>query len=206
MTSSTRAVAAAVVILVVAGCAPGLVGFAASCSETASRTATVDADGLTAVLVRAGAGSLRIVGREDTTEIRVDGMACAPTRDELERVDLTTRRSGSELIIEAPSRDVRRGQLSMTIEMPAGLPVGVNDGSGSLEIRGVASVAVEDGSGSLRVESIAGDVRLIDGSGGIDVRDIGGSVLVESDGSGGIDIRRVARDVTVAGRVSPPRE
>ena len=105
--------------------------------------------------------------------------AAEPGAADLDRLEVTARRNGSDLLIEAPSEHVRRRRIDLTVSLPADLPVGVTDGSGSLDTRGVAAV------------------RLDDGSGGIDVADVDGDFIVRAAGSGGVRSRRVAGQVSV---------
>ena len=186
-----------VVTLMAAGCAPGLGALGDGCEATASRREVVDAAGLAEERVLAGAGTLRITGEPARGDVGVEATACAPRASDLDRLQVSVTRTGSSVLIEAPAGRVDRGRMDLTISMPAALPVGVTDQSGSLEIRGVAAVGLDDGSGSVEISDIAGDVRLRDGSGSLDIRRVGGSVVIELDGSGGIEVREVGGDVTI---------
>lgn len=190
MIGINRSVWLAACALLAGGCVPSLMVAAGSCDETAPRSAVLDAAGVTEVQVRAGSGSLRVDGRPGLAEIQIDGTACAADREDLDRIELVTSRSGGTLLIEARTREVSNGQLALNIAMPDSLPLSVDDGTGSIEIVGVAAAAVRDGAGSLRVELVRGDVRVADGSGGIDIRDVRQDVLIEQDGSGSIVRRR----------------
>jgi hypothetical protein len=176
------------------------------CAVTAPRLEVVDAAGLAEVRVLAGAGTLRIAGEPARGDVRIEGTACAPRERDLERLEVVVTRTGGSLLIEAPPEGPSQGRIDLVIAMPAELPVGVTDGSGSLEIRGVAAVGLDDGSGGVAISDIAGDVREVggdvvigqDGSGGIDVADVGGDLTVGADGSGGVEWRRVAGRVQAA--------
>ena len=197
MTIGMRAAALTMGTLAAAGCAPGLMSFADDCAITAPRLEVADAAGLTEVRVLAGAGVLRITGEPGRDDVRIDGTACAPRERDLDQLELAVSRTGGSLLIEAPADRPARGRIDLVITMPAELPVGVTDGSGSVDIRGVAAVGLDDGSGGVEISDIAGDVRARDGSGGLDIRRVGGGVVIELDGSGGIDIREVAGDVVI---------
>jgi hypothetical protein len=167
------------------------------CAVTAPRLEVVDAAGLAEVRVLAGAGTLRIAGEPARGDVRIEGTACAPRERDLERLEVVVTRTGGSLLIEAPPEGPSQGRIDLVIAMPAELPVGVTDGSGSLEIRGVAAVGLDDGSGGVAISDIAGDVRARDGSGGLDIRRVGGGVVIELDGSGSIDVREVGGDVVI---------
>jgi hypothetical protein len=188
-----------------------------NCQVRAPRQATADAAGATRVRVEAKAGSLKITGEEGLTEVRAQGEACAESRESLEKVQLRAERSGEEVrvVVDIPESWGEQGGLDLEVRVPASLAVEVKDGSGEVEVDGVASLRLEDGSGEIDVTDVGGDVSihdssgemnvvdvegsvvLEDGSGEIDVKDVRGSVTVEGDGSGEIEIRGVGGDVLI---------
>lgn len=172
----------------------------AAAQHSAPRSATVDARGVRTVHVRAGAGTLRVEGREGLGEVEARGTAHAPGRDVLEQIRIRTERHGDEIHIET---EIPRGnwnrsspRLDLTVDVPEGVSVVVVDGSGEAVVRGVAAARIEDGSGSLRVEQILGEVSIEDGSGEIHVSSVGSLRLV--DGSGEVVIEDVAGDVRLS--------
>lgn len=193
----------AAVVLFVSGTL-ALAGQAAAddCAHQARREERLDAAGVRTVRVTAGAGSLRIEGRAGAGAILVHGIACAGREATLDGIRVRTRRSGSEATIESEIPETSNwlgndeARLDLVLEVPPGVAVEVEDGSGSMHVRNVAAAAVNDGSGEMVLEGIAGEVRITDGSGSIDVRDAG-SVVIEQDGSGGISISGVRGNVTV---------
>jgi hypothetical protein len=172
------------------------------CENQAARQERLDGAGLRTVRVKAGAGSLRVEGRPGAVSVDAHGTACASRESLLEEVQIRARRSGDVATIETdiPERSNWLGggeaRLDLVVEVPAGVSVEIEDGSGSMDVKGVAAAAIRDGSGELVVDSVEGEVRITDGSGGITVRDAG-SVVIEEDGSGGIDISNVRGNVTV---------
>lgn len=175
------------------------------------RNAVVNASGIRAVRVEAGAGILRVEGKAGISQVQVKGTAWASSERILRDIKLVAERRGDEIFIksEMPDNDSWFGSdnwsaaLDLTIEVPEGLDADVTDGSGAVEIHGVGaleaedgsgefevdgakSVRVTDGSGNLVIKNVSGDVRVRDGSGDITARNVSGSFTVESDGSGGI--------------------
>ncbi len=192
---------------------------AEDCDHVAPREETIDASGVELIEIDASAGYLRIVGEEGSGEVRAQGEACASSESLLEDIRLVTRRSGSRIRIIAEIPDSSSwgrstARLDLDIEVPADIPLEIDDGSGSIEVRHVASTEIDDGSGSIEVEDVTGDLQIDDGSGGIqatgvtgevrisdgsgeiDLRQVG-SVMIEDDGSGEIEISGVASDVMV---------
>jgi hypothetical protein len=101
----------------------------------------------------------------------------------------TYRVTGSELSIDTDCGRVC--SVSYEIEVPEGVAVRGENGSGDLRLTGVAEVDVEAGSGGISVTDSSGDVTVGTGSGDIRVRSVAGS-LTASAGSGGIDARDVS--------------
>lgn len=191
------------------------------CRHTAPRQLAVSSDGVRVVEIRAGAGSLTVQGGAGSS-VRVSGTACSSSADDLEEIRLESSRRGDRLVVEAVFPDSRtwsfgwnvQRRLDFTVELPAHLPVVIDDGSGSIEVRNVAAVEIEDGSGGIDVRGVAGAVRIDDGSGEIVIRDAGsvhvndgsgdieirsirGDVVIEDDGSGGIEIADVTGNVVI---------
>ncbi len=205
-------------ILMLAGLFLAGTAFADDCDHTGPREASVDAGGATKVTIEAEAGSLRVVGREGLGEVRAWGDACASKESLLEDIELSAERRGERVVIVAATPHGRWGdetaRLDLEVEVPAHLALAIEDGSGALEVRGVASADIEDGSGEIRVEDVRGDLRIDDGSANIDVVGVSGevriedgsgeitvrragSVRIDEDGSGGIEVSDVDGDVTV---------
>lgn len=169
------------------------------CDYEASRKAVVDADGADTVTLDVDAGSLTVRGVEGLTEVRIHGTACASKERLLEDIQLEARRSGSRVVVKSEiDRELfgwnSEARLDLTLEVPAGIALEIEDGSGSIEIADVGDVEIEDGSGSIEIEN-AGHVRIEDGSGEIDIRGSRGAWI--KDGSGSIYVRRSQGDVEV---------
>ena len=191
---------------------------------SADRDGRASATSVRRVDVRTGSGSLRIVGRGTSREVRAQGTARASDRDILREVELRVERRGDVVYVETilPERLRNRqwAMLELTVELPDGVDVSVSDGSGAVEVRDVGALDLTDGSGEVHVEhvsrgvrihdgsgqlvltDIGGDVVVKDGSGGMEIRTVRGSVLIESDGSGSVEIRDVQRSVRIASKGS----
>lgn len=191
-----------------------------SCSHTGPRNANVPGAGIQRVVIDSGAGLLRVEGQEGAREVAIRGVACSSDADYLKSMQVKMSRSGGDLRIETvmPEKAIFFGffeaKIDLTITLPAGLPVVIDDGSGSIVVENTGNLKIEDGSGSIQVRGIRGSVEIEDGSGSIDVADVSGavklndgsgaivvqncaSVLVEADGSGSINIADVKQNVKV---------
>jgi hypothetical protein len=159
------------------------------CDHTAPREATLAASGATRVVIDAGAGSLDVRGVPGG-ELHARGTACASREAVLNEIRLVADRRGDTLHIETrfPRNFHGSARLDLEVEVPADLEVAIDDGSGSIDVRGVAALTIHDGSGGIHVADVAGALDIEDGSGVIELLGIGGDVTVD-DGSGGIDIR-----------------
>jgi len=190
--------------LLLGSAAPLLSQVREDCRHEAQRTATVAAAGARDLMVKVGAGSLKIEGKAGLDRVIVRGRACASSADLLEDVQLRAERSGSEVRVESLQRDDnnwswtgnRYAYLDLVIEVPAGMAADISDGSGSIEISNLGAVTITDGSGEITGTDLHGDVRVRDGSGNITLTDLGGAVNIH-DASGSIELRNVAGQVEI---------
>lgn len=177
---------------------------AQECRHEARRDARFAVDSGDRLLLVARSGSLRVEGRAGSTEVVIQGRACASSEDLLERIILTTDRDGSRAHVEVAEIDWEDGwfdgdryaRLDLTVEIPAGMRVEIQDGSGEMLVRGTGELLIDDGSGEIDIDDITGDVRIDDGSGEVIVANVRGSVTID-DGSGEVTVREVTGSVTV---------
>jgi hypothetical protein len=209
---------------------------------TGNSTTELDASGLSDVFIDAGAGALIVNGVEGSNEIVVVATIIVDDGDEKdarklieERLRLKLERDGDRAKLKA---GFSRGwgwdsdaAIDLDVRMPARLALRIDDGSGSIRIHGIANtvgiddgsgpielansgdvdiddgsgsivlentggVKIDDGSGSITIVAAAGDVYVEDGSGTIDIKDVQGSVTVD-DGSGDIEIDGVEHDLII---------
>lgn len=189
------------------------------------RDLELDASGVSDFFVDAGAGSMTVNGDAGTTSIRVTATIQVDENDEdkareiiAKRLTLTLDRDGDSVVLKSFFKSGiwggTDGSVKLEIVMPAGIPlriddgsgsivvedigadVEIDDGSGSLKVYNVGAVDIDDGSGSIVVENASGDVVIIDGSGSITINKVGGGVSIE-DGSGSINVRDVEKDLIV---------
>ena len=195
MTRRTKRMAVAIVVVGAAAIPAGLAAqsrceFRDEIDLTGPAVGTLDLD--------AGAGRLVVTGGSDIGEIRVMAVLCASDRDRLEGLGVSL--DGDMLRTEYPGRVGGWGnnyaRIDLTVEVPAGTGIRVEDSSGSLEIVGVGDVEVRDGSGSMSLRDV-GSVVVEDGSGGLRIAEVTGDVDVE-DGSGSVEIRSVSGNVTIS--------
>ena len=180
-----------------------------ACRYRADRAAEASADGIRKIVVEVGAGSLDIRGEPGRQRIEASGEACAPDEESLEHLQIhVERRFGTLVISTKPPMSIREpsswfgggdrgdGRLDISIKVPAGIAVDVEDGSGDARISNVGDLDITDGSGSLHIENVDGSVDLLDGSGDVTIARVRGSVSVK-DGSGEIEIEQVTGDVKI---------
>ena len=166
-------------------------------TRAAARSASVPVMDATSVRIIAEAGSLEIAGLKGLTEVTASGTAWAMNNNDLEKVQFVTRTSETEIVIEART-PVGDSRFDVTVEVPDTLRVEIDDGSGDIVVRSVASVRLSDGSGDINVENVSGDVVVEDdGSGDIAMQYVGAGVEVTSDGTGHIDVKHVGASVVV---------
>lgn len=177
--------------LAVGGCDLDLTDLA-GCSDGREFSDEISATGLTALLVDAEAGDLRVVGRAGSNTVRVRAHACSSDFSTTDDLDFQLFRSNGAAHVTAylPARDNAR--MDLTIEVPSDFDVEIYDTSGRIEIEDVFSLWIDDESGDIEAETIESDVIIDeDGSGDIDVNDVGGDFIVRYDASGRINHRNV---------------
>ena len=152
--------------------------------------------------IESGAGAVEIEGDAELGEMRVSAILCASSQELLDGLDVSLANGRLETRYPAWRSRIfnfggnRYASISLGVRVPAGTAVELEDKSGSAAISNVARARVDDGSGSLRIRGVEGDVRVEDGSGSLTIEDVTGDVSVE-DGSGSLTIRDVAGNVTL---------
>lgn len=191
------------------------------------RSATIGTAGAKLIRIVSKAGVLSIDGREGAQSAVVRAVAYGSGRRVLRRIKLVTARAGDVVTIQ-PVMPRRRffnwgnyvASMNMSITVPAGVaieitdssgdivargvgPLKIADGSGGIELQGIAgSVDINDGSGEIEISGVDGDVRVADGSGGIEIENVTGNLNVPNDGSGTLAVARVGGSVHIADKGS----
>jgi hypothetical protein len=175
------------------------------CDHRAVRTLDASAAGAELLAVASGSGSLRVEGRDGATAVGVEAELCASDEDLLRELDVRLEREGGRLVLETfypddGNRDGWRGdryaRIDLVVVVPAGMPLGIDDGSGSIDVSRVGTLVIHDGSGYIDAVDVRGDVRIDDGSGGVTLRGVEGGVEI-ADGSGPLRLEDIRGDVTI---------
>lgn len=194
------------------------------CKFKADRAAGIEAGGVEKVVIRAGAGDMKVVGRGNAVRIEARGVACAAKQELLDVAQISVRREGNVVYVETTlprsEDDDEWGNddyayIDIGIAFPSSLPVEAVDSSGDATFEDLKALTLQDSSGDLTIKRIAGraeisdssgdieievagSVRLQDSSGDIEVEDVRGDVDVDIDSSGDIEIAKVDGSVRVA--------
>jgi len=183
---------------------------ALSAFET-TKTLNLSAQGIRRLDIRAGAGSLTVMGRDGLTAIEVKADIFArDVRDKdmeefiRDRVELSLEKRGDAAVLVGRVRPESRlfhlgddASIDLTVTVPKTMALDIDDGSGETVVEDLAAaLRIEDGSGSIRVVRVAGNVRIDDGSGEIDVERVDGDLEID-DGSGDVEVSDVTGDVTI---------
>ena len=168
-----------------------------TCDETAERSTSAAAGGISTVRIISEAGDLDVEGQPNLTEVDAEGTACASNTGDLDDIQFEVTSSGSEMVIEARTPGGNT-QFDVRITVPDSVVVEIEDGSGDVDVGDVAGVRITDGSGDVDVAGVSGDVVVgDDGSGDLDLSDVAGTVDIGVDGSGNITVADVAGDVRI---------
>jgi hypothetical protein len=164
--------------------------------------------GIDVVDIDCEAGFLKVYGVPNLDKIEVKAEIEVDIRDSEDRADFIQRRvrlslekRGSRAVlishIDNHSFFNRHSLINLTVRIPLGMNLNVEDGSGFIEIRDVdGGVMIDDGSGAIDLADITGDIDVADGSGELNINNVKGNVEVD-DGSGGIEIDDIRGDLYV---------
>jgi hypothetical protein len=175
------------------------------CKFHADRSGGVDAKGIEKVVIRAGAGDMKIVGRSTAVRVEARGTACAGTQELLDGSQITVRREGNVVYVETVLPQNNDGgwnwgknayaYIDVGIALPSSVPVDATDSSGDTNIEDLAALTIQDSSGDLEIHRIAGLVDVGDSSGDLDIDDAGSARV--RDSSGDIEVDKVRGDVEI---------
>jgi len=176
-------------------------------------TLTLPASGCSSMMIDCGAGELKVQGKEGVERIEVSavlhvqGISDADLPEfKKEHVILKLEKIGSRAVLTANIEEkdfmdalfgMRDAHIDLDVSLPRGLGLVVDDGSGDMQIKDMASgLEIDDGSGDMTLERIAGGVKIDDGSGDIFLTGSQGDVDIE-DGSGDIELKDAGGDVAI---------
>ena len=175
------------------------------CKFHADRAAGVDAKGVEKVVIRDGAGDMKVVGRSNAVRVEARGTACASKQELLDASQINVRREGNVIYVETALPQSSDGgwnwgknqyaYIDIGIALPSNVPVEAVDSSGDTVIEDLAALTIQDSSGDLEIHRIAGFADVADSSGDLDIDDAG-SVRVR-DSSGDIEIGKVREAVEI---------
>ena len=174
------------------------------CKFRADRAGGVDAKGVEKVVLRTGAGDMKVIGRSAAVRIEARGVACAAKQELLDASQINVRREGNVVYVET---DLPQNQESWSfgnndyayidigIALPLDIPVEATDSSGDANFEDLKALTLQDSSGDLTIHRIAGLTDVTDSSGDLEIDDAG-SVRVR-DSSGDIEVDEIRGDVEV---------
>jgi DUF4097 and DUF4098 domain-containing protein YvlB len=180
-----------------------------------TRQMTLPAGDIYELRIHCGAGSLYITNAEWQDSIRVFAEIEAEEKNKIrlqdfseKYVDLRLERKGPRAILKSDLKknllnsletllNPMDAKINLTIEVPRGVDLFIDDGSGAIHIQHVSGhLVIKDDSGGILLENVIGNVTVADGSGKIVMEDIQGNVEIK-DGSGRIDVDKIRGDVRV---------
>lgn len=198
MQRTTAVTAVTAALLMISGSA---FAWGDGCDHRADRTLDLDAAGLAAVELQVRAGDLVVEGDASLGRIELRGKACASSDELLQKIQFSQSRAGNQQVLTTLMPETagwgERATMDLVVRMPARLHLQLQDSSGDVRVRGIASLDATDSSGDLNVDDISGDVSLRDSSGDIYVQGVGGEVTVINDSSGDMRISKVRGDAIV---------
>ncbi|GLQ49590.1 DUF4097 family beta strand repeat-containing protein [Dyella flava] len=181
-----------------------LTAAADECRYSAPRNLHDDLSGVRGVQIELHSHDMHLIGSGSSSSLELTGRACASSQSALDNLQVSSHREGDQLIIDVGGKSainislfgVSYEELDLQIQLPATMPVSVNDGSGDAYISGLAQLDVQTGSGDLHISNISGAVSVVTGSGDVDIAEIG-SLRAGSVGSGDLKARSIKSDVHI---------
>jgi hypothetical protein len=183
-----------------------LTAFAATpCKYEAPRNLQLDLAGVRGVQIDVNSYDLHLTGSAGAKGLSATGRACASDQSALDKLQVTQRREGDQLLINLGG-DSHFGfnlfggssytSLKVSIQLPANLPVTLRVGSGDADVTGVQQLQSSVGSGDLHVRDVSGKFSTSVGSGDVGATSIG-SLDLGSVGSGDFKAEGIKGDARI---------
>ncbi|WEN16300.1 DUF4097 family beta strand repeat-containing protein [Rhodanobacter sp. AS-Z3] len=175
------------------------------CKYQAPRNLQLDLAGVHGVQIDVHSQDLHLTGSDPGKSPSLTGRACASSQAVLDKLQVTQRRDGDQLLIDIGGDGGfsfslfganAYSSLEVTMQLPANLPVTLRVGSGDAEVSGMQQLQASVGSGDLHVRQLSGKFGASVGSGDIDATDIG-SLDLGSVGSGDFKAEGISGDARV---------
>jgi len=135
------------------------------CKLRADRAGGVDAKGVEKVVVRTGAGDMKVIGRGNAVRIEARGVACAAKQELLDAAQISVRREGNVVYVETNLPQNQDGwtfgnneyaYIDIGIALPSSIPVDATDSSGDADFEDLKALTLQDSSGDVSIHRIAG--------------------------------------------------
>ena len=166
---------------------PGLV-LAGTVTET--RNLALPSEGIDTLVIRCGAGSLRLSGAPAGGKIRVSAQNEGENFSETDfkaylqkNLTLSLLRQANRAILlsdfKGPPRPDQDARINLEIEIPDNINLDIVDGSGSISIQDLkADIRIDDDTGSITMKNVSGEVRIEDSSGSIAIEETTGDIII----------------------------
>ena len=172
-------------------------GALAACggAKSVDRQTSVPADGITSVRIVSEAGDLAVSGQEGLATISLTGTAVATTGGQVDNIDFATTTAGSELLIETRTAGTT-ARFNISVRVPSGVTVKIEDGDGDISAQGVAGVDIIDSAGDIAVRQVSA-LAITDTSGAITVGPMTGDIVIRDDGMGDMTFRDITGNIEI---------
>lgn len=175
------------------------------CKYQAPRALKLDLAGVHGVQIEVHSHDLHLLGNGSATDLQLSGRACASDQSLLDKLQVTSRREGDQLIVDIGNKEgwfninlfgSSYAYLDLKLQLPSSMPVTLDVGSGDAHVSDLQQLASHVGSGDLDVRRITGKLSSSVGSGDVDAEDIG-SLELGSVGSGDVKASNIRGDVHI---------
>jgi hypothetical protein len=175
---------------------------------TETRNLVLPSEGIDTLVIKCGAGSLKLSGVSAGGEIQVTAQNEGENFSETDfkaylqkNLTLSLHKQANRAILQSdfkqPTKPDQDARINLKIEIPDDINLDIVDGSGSIGIKALkADLRIDDDTGSIKVKDVTGEVRIGDSSGSIAIEETTGDVFI-ADGSGSIAIEAVTGNLNI---------
>jgi DUF4097 and DUF4098 domain-containing protein YvlB len=175
---------------------------------TETRSLALPSEGIDTLVIKCGAGSLKLSGVSAAGEIQVTAQNEGENFSEADfkvyiqkNLILSLHKQANRAILKSdlkqPPKKDQDARINLSIELPDNINVDIVDGSGAIRASALkADVRIDDDTGSIKIRDVTGEVRIGDSSGSIAVEEVTGNVFI-ADGSGSIGIESVRGNLNI---------
>ncbi|MFX4228345.1 MAG: hypothetical protein ACFHHU_10810 [Porticoccaceae bacterium] len=119
----------------------------------------IPVDGQTLLELTMESGNLVVEGNDESDVVEIRATACAGNKSAVEDLDLVYEGHSESIDIRSVTPDISSlfsfnnyAYIDTTITLPSDMDLSIDDGSGDITVRNIASLKIVDGSGNIVID------------------------------------------------------